>query len=92
MKQEYGVTIPDYGEIYDVEELPVKVGKLKTKRPVTLRNEILSRLDKLQSQIDDMKQSVKEDVGNKDLKDEDMFRIKEKMKDLEQNILRIIEG
>ena len=31
-------------------------------------------------------------VNNKDLKDEDMFRIKEKMKDLEQSILKIIEG
>ena len=31
-------------------------------------------------------------IKNKNLKDEDMFRIKEKMKDLENNILRIIEG
>ena len=53
---------------------------------------ILSRLAILQSQIDDMKDAVKSDVENKDLKDEDMFRIKEKMKDLEADILRIIEG
>ena len=92
MKQEFGVTIPEYGEIYDVEDLPVKAGKVKVHKAVNVRSEILSRLDKLQSQIDDMKESVKEDLENRDLKDEDMFRIKEKMKDLEQNILRIIEG
>ena len=39
-----------------------------------------------------MKAAVQEDLDNKDLKDEDMFRIKEKMKDLEQSILKIIEG
>ena len=60
--------------------------------PKTIRNEIIKRLDVLQSQINDMKDSVTQDVNNKELKDEDMFRINEKMKDLEQDILRIIEG
>ena len=46
----------------------------------------------MQAEIDDMKQSVEEDLTNKDLRDEDLFRIKEKMKSLEQNILSIIEG
>ncbi len=86
------VTIPEYGEIYEVNELPSKVGKVNTNRKPSIRGEIIKRLDKLQAQIDDMKESVKEDLANKELKDEDMFRIKEKMKDLEQNILRIIEG
>ena len=35
---------------------------------------------------------VKEDVENTELHDEDMFRINEKIKDLEQQILNIIEG
>ncbi len=89
---EIPVTIPSYGEIYDVENIPEKIGEIKTHRPVTIRGEILTRLEQLQSQIDDMKESVKEDLANKDLKDEDMFRIKEKMKDLEKDILNIIEG
>lgn len=86
------VTIPEYGEIYEVQDLPTKVGKVITNRAPSVRKEILERLDKLGAQIDDMKASVKEDLENRDLKDEDMFRIKEKMKELEQNILRIIEG
>ena len=39
-----------------------------------------------------MEASVKEDMGNKDLKDEDIFRINEKIKDLEKQILNVVEG
>ena len=85
------VTIPNYGEIYDMQDVPTVVGKLAHK-PVTIKNEIISILYKLQNEFEDMKESVKQDIDNKELRDEDMFRIKEKMKDLEENILRIIEG
>ena len=40
----------------------------------------------------DMETAVREDIGNIDLKDEDMFRINEKIKDLEKQIANIIEG
>ena len=86
------VTIPSYGEKYDVKEMPELLSTIKTHKPKTIKAEIVQRLSRLQSQIDDMKASVQEDLDNKDLKDEDMFRIKEKMKDLEQSILKIIEG
>ena len=85
------VTIPSYGEIYDMQEVPTVVGKLAHK-PVTIKNEIISMLYKLQSEFEDMKDSVKQDIDNQQLRDEDMFRIREKMKDLEENILRIVEG
>ena len=85
------VTIPDYGETYDLKDVPVVINKVEHKE-LTIRGEILSILGKLQNEIDDMKDSVKQDLEDKTLRDEDMFRIKEKMKDLEENILRIIEG
>ena len=85
------VTIPSYGEIYDMQEVPTVVGKLAHK-PITIKNEIISILYKLQNEFEDLKDSVKQDIDNKELRDEDMFRIREKMKDLEENILRIIEG
>ena len=86
------VTIPQYGETYEIKEMPEVISTIQINKPRTIKSEIEERLSKLQSQIDDMKESVQEDLKNKDLKDEDMFRIKEKMKDLEQSILRIIEG
>ena len=85
------VTIPNYGEAYELDDVPVMLGKVAIK-PTTTRKEILNLLQKLQSEIDDMKSAVKEDLENRELKDEDMFRIKEKVKGLEQYILRIIEG
>jgi metallo-beta-lactamase family protein len=86
------VTIPTYGQTYEMKEMPELISTIKTNRPKTIRMEILERLSKVQDQIDDMKDAVSQDLNDKELKDEDMFRIKEKMKDLEQSILNIIEG
>ena len=86
------VTIPSYGETYQVQEMPEMIAKIKTNKPKTIKSEIIERLNKLQAQIDDMKTSVKEDISDPNLRDEDMFRINQKMKDLEQDILKIIEG
>ena len=77
--------------MYELEDVPTLIGKVAVK-PTSTRREILNLLSKLQNEMDDMKNSVKDDLNNKELKDEDMFRIKEKVKDLEQQILRIIEG
>ena len=43
-------------------------------------------------EIKDMEIAVKQDVADSELRDEDMFRINEKIKDLERQILNIIEG
>ena len=86
------VTIPEYGETYNVKELPELISTIKENKPKTIRHEILNKLNIIQAQIDDMKQAVTEDINNPELKDEDMFRIKQKMKTLENNILNINEG
>ena len=57
-----------------------------------MRQEILSRLNKLQRELKDMDIIVRQDVEDDGLKDEDMFRINEKIKDLEKQIVNIIEG
>ena len=88
------VIIPNYGETYELKQSEeVKLtNKLERKIPVPIRKEVLNRLEKLKSEIIDMDTSVKEDMNNKDLKDADVFRINEKIKDLEKQILRVIEG
>ena len=85
------VTIPNYGEVYELNDIPEMIEKIAVKHTST-RREILNLLVKLQSEMDDMKNAVKDDLENKELKDDDMFRIKEKVKDLEKQILRIMEG
>ena len=85
------VTIPNYGEQYDVADVITMVGKVANK-PTSTRREILNLLKKIQKEMEDMKSAVNEDLSDMNLKDEDMFRIKEKVKGLEQQILNIIEG
>ena len=85
------VIIPDFGECYELIDIPKVVAKIAEK-PLTIRSQINKLLNKLQDELDDMKFSVKDDLKNKDLKEEDLFRIKENMKDLEKQILRIVEG
>ena len=42
--------------------------------------------------MQEMENYVKQDVDDKNLKEEDMFRINEKMKELEKKILNVVEG
>lgn len=87
-----GVSIPEYGETYELcDELKI-VNKIKIKRAKNLKQEIIDRLSKLQNEMKDMEDSVRSDVEDDNLRDEDMFRINEKIKDLEKQILNVIEG
>ena len=87
-----GVSIPEYGETYELcNELKI-VNKIKARKAKSLKHEILRRLDKLQYEFKDMDGIVRQDVDNLNLRDDDMFRINEKIKDLEKQILNIIEG
>ena len=88
------VLIPNYGETYEfsVEEDVKLTHKMDRKLPVNNRTEVLNRLEKLKDELLDMEIAVKEDMNNKDLDDTDVFRISEKIKDLEKQILNVIEG
>ena len=87
-----GVSIPEYGETYDVcDELRI-TNKIKIRKSPTIKQEILKRLEKLHAEMKDMEVYVKQDLNDDQLRDEDLFRINEKIKDLEKQILNIIEG
>lgn len=88
------VKIPNYGDTYELtqEEMAKLTHTIERKLPINNRAEVLKRLEKLKSEILDMDTAVKEDMDNKELTDEDIFRISEKIKDLEKQILNVIEG
>ena len=86
------VTIPEFGETYQLNETIEMTHKIERKITHTIRTEIRERLEKLQEEIKDMNTYVKEDIENENLKDEDIFRINEKIKELEKQILNVIEG
>ena len=87
-----GVTIPGYGETYQLDDELRIVNRIKIKKTLTLKNEVLERLEKLKDELADMEVMVKEDMTDDELRDEDIFRINEKIKDLEQQILNVVEG
>ena len=89
------VTIPEFGETYEIDKIEENVkmtNKIERKVTKSIRNEIAQRLEKLKQEINDMDIYVKQDINNENLRDEDIFRINEKIKDLEKQIVNIIEG
>ncbi len=58
----------------------------------TIINQILEILNKIKDELYDMEAYVKKDVEDSNLRDADIFRINEKIKDLEKQILNVIEG
>ena len=66
--------------------------KIERKLATNMRGEIIQRLEKLKEEIKDMDTYVRQDIDNKNLRDEDIFRINEKIKELEKQILNVVEG
>ncbi|MBR3003201.1 MAG: MBL fold metallo-hydrolase [Clostridia bacterium] len=84
--------IPSFGETYELtDEIPV-VNTILKKAPKTIKDEVISRLEKVKEELKDMDTFIKEDMENPDLTDTDVFRINEKIKELEKQILNVIEG
>ena len=86
------VTIADFGETYDLSQTVELTHKVDRKIPVTLKTEVITKKKKLKEEMKDMELAVREDMDSKELRDEDVFRINEKIKDLEKQILNVIEG
>ena len=87
-----GVTIPGFGETYEINDEITMTHKIERKINKTLKVEILERLEKVKDELKDMEEYVNEDLENENLRDEDIFRINEKIKELEKQILNVIEG
>ena len=86
------VTTPEFGETYRLDENLEMIHKIERKVAKTLRREIIERLEKLKAEIKDMDEYVRKDMDDENLRDEDIFRINEKIKDLEKQIVNVIEG
>ena len=87
-----GVTIPEFGETYELNDEIVMTHKIERRVNKTIKSEILQRLGKLKEELKDMEAYVHQHLQDESLRDEDIFRINEKIKDLEKQILNVIEG
>ena len=86
------VIVPQFGETYKIDDEIAMTHKIERKIEPTVKDEILERLAKIRQEMTDMEGYVKQDVENRNLTDMDIYRINEKMKDLEKQILKVIEG
>lgn len=85
------VTIPDYGETYKLDEsinIISKVDRFDKQR--YLRLEVIDRLTTLKEEIEDMEEMIKDDIFDEDKKDEEIEEINRRIKELEQQIVKII--
>lgn len=89
------VIIPEYGEQYELNEEVERLGRIKgTKQRERqyIRLEVLGRIQTLKEELEDMSTIVKEEMLNEDANDGDIEKLNDKIKELEQQIVRIVEG
>ncbi len=88
---EIPVTIPDYGDKYKLDDKITIEAKLdEENKNRFIRLEVLDRLSTLKEELEDMSVMIKEDIDDEDKKDEEIREINEKIKELEQQIVKII--
>lgn len=88
---EIPVTIPDYGDNYRLDDKISIESKIDIERKNRyLRLEVLDRLSTLKEELTDMYEMIKEDIVDEDKKDEEISAINDRIKELEQQIVKII--
>ena len=87
------VIIPEFGESYEFDESIEMVGKAgQNVKERYLRLDVLERMNTLKEELEDMTSIVKEEYLDKNSNDEDIMRIKERLKELERQIVMIVEN
>ena len=85
------VTIPDYGENYNLDKDIKVISKVELHDKYRfLRLEVIDRLATLKEELDEVSDIIKEDIFDEDTQDEQIIDINAKIKELEQQIVRII--
>jgi len=88
---EIPVTIPDYGENYDLDKDVKVVSKIEIEDKYRfLRLEVIDRLATLKEELNEMSEMIKEDITDEETQDEQIAEINARIKELEQQIVKII--
>lgn len=92
---EIPVIIPEYGEQYELNEEVERLGRVKgskQREKQFIRLEVLGRIQTLKEELEDMSTIVKEEMLHEDANDGDIEKLNERIKELEQQIVKIVEG
>ena len=91
---EIPVIIPEYGEQYELNEKVQRLGRLKGTKDRAkqyIRLEVLHRIQTLKEELEDMSSIVQEEMLTEDTDDEDIEVLNNRIKELEQQIVKIVE-
>ena len=87
------VIIPEFGESYELDEKVGMTGKVKPDaKQRYLRLEVLERMNTLKEELEDMSSIVKEEYLDKYTEDTEILKLKDRLKELEQQIVKIVEN
>ena len=89
------VIIPEYGEEYELNEQVQRLGRVKGAKEHErkyIRLEVLGRIQTLKEELEDMSTIVQKEMLVEDANDEDIAKLNDRIKELEQQIVKIIEG
>ena len=87
------VTIPDFGDVYELDEKLKLLEKIEIPDKYKyIRLAILERVETLKEEIVDMGDIIKDSMLSEDVKDDELMNLNEKVKELERQIVKIIEG
>lgn len=89
------VVIPEYGEEYELDKQVQRLGRVKgvkEKERKYIRLEVLERIQTLKEELEDMSNIVQEEMLVEDAKDEDIEVLNNRIKELEKQIIKIVEG
>ena len=87
------VTIPDFGECYELDDKIKVFGKVENKRAKEyVRLEVLGRMQTLKEELEDMESIVKEDILTEYANDEEIAKLNDRIKELERQIVKIVEN
>ena len=90
---EIPVTIPDYGETYELNKTVKLTDVIKKERAKEYAKlEVIDRMETLKEELIDMESIVKEDLLANTVNDVEIEKINERIKMLERQILEIVEN
>ena len=84
------VTTPEFGDVINLDSLKTVSRLQLPDEHKYIRLEVVERLETLKEEIDEMSNIVKEEMLTEDVKDEKLVALKQKIKDLEKQIVEII--
>lgn len=86
------VTIPSYGQSYTLDdELTMEQSVEHVIVSNTEKNDVLDRIKTLRNELEDMESIVKEEYLGKEADDDSINRLKLRLKEIEEQIVRIVE-